>query len=124
MTSPGPGQEPPQLRVSPAARRHILDGDESGGGHRAGTGRSEYYLRIQEELRRLLVDLHIDDSRSGHAREFIRHNELGLAFENIVAIAWIDRLPISPDQQTALSRLASEMRVDLDALRQRIADKL
>jgi hypothetical protein len=92
----------------------------SGGGHRAGVVRSEQHLRIQEELRVLLSELNVDQSRLESSRTFIKVNELGLALENIVAIIWWDGIVVSPEIGATISRLANEMRVDLEALRRRL----
>jgi hypothetical protein len=120
MGASGSNNELPRLRVSPAARCHILEGDESGGGHRAGLHRSKRHAEIQEELRALISELDISPARLGATLQFIKVNELGLALENIVGIVWQDEIVVSPAIAATISRLVDEMRVDLQALRDRL----
>jgi len=72
------------------------------------------WRRVETHLRRVLVLVQIDPEQRRQTQEFLAHNELGLAFQTLVAALADERAAPPASARDHLAAAAAEMELEDD----------
>ncbi len=75
-----------------------------------------YFVSVQTSLRQVLSELHsaIPHTDREEIKEFIEHNELGLALEWLCASVTDNNVSLTEKQHEAIRQIAEQMQIDAD----------